>query len=169
MARRGRTSVPARTLIATLLLWAAVTVLAGHVDAAVDVHRFDDPAREQRYRDLISELRCLVCQNQNLADSNADLAQDLRQKVYEMIQAGAGDDEILDFMVARYGDFVLYRPPLRSTTILLWAGPFLLLASGVTIVVVFVRRRRATVAAGVSREQRDRVRRLLDGEAGEPR
>jgi len=138
-------------------------LVSAAVHSAVDVHRFDDPQREARYRHLIHELRCLVCQNQNLADSNADLAQDLRQEIYEMIQGGSSDEQIVDFMVARYGDFVLYRPPLKPTTVLLWAGPFLLLAAGAAVVVAFVRRRRQPIPeAEVPEAERERARRLLE-------
>ena len=92
-----------KKLILLLLFAWMGTALAG-----VEVHQFEDPEQEQQYNRLIAELRCLVCQNQNLADSNAELAQDLRQEVYEMIQNGASDQEIINFMVVRYGDFVLY-------------------------------------------------------------
>ncbi len=92
-----------------------------------------DDAQQKRYQALIAELRCLVCQNQNIADSNAPLATDLRNQVTEMILAGATDGEIKDYMVERYGDFVLYRPPVKPQTWLLWGGPFLLLLMGLII------------------------------------
>src|SRR5207245_11469173 len=88
-----------------------------------------DPALEQRVMTLAAELRCLVCQNQTLADSNAPLAEDLRNQVREKMRQGASDSEIVDYMVARYGDFVLYRPPVKATTLMLWFGPLLLLAA----------------------------------------
>ncbi|MBE0591984.1 MAG: cytochrome c-type biogenesis protein CcmH, partial [Gemmatimonadales bacterium] len=88
------------------------------------------PIDEDRYKALAEELRCLVCQNQSLADSAAELAGDLRDEVREQIAAGRSDDEIKEFLVARYGDFVLFRPPLKQTTWALWAGPFALLAAG---------------------------------------
>ena len=104
--------------VIALALW---LLLAGMpAFAAVEVHEFDDPVQEARYKKLIAELRCLVCQNQNLADSNAELAQDLRNKTYEMVRAGQSDEDIIGYMVQRYGDFVLYRPPLKATTVLLW-------------------------------------------------
>jgi len=93
--------------------------------ANIEAYRFDDPDKEARYRVLIAELRCLVCQNQNLADSNAELAQDLRRQTYEMVQKGSSSEEVITYMVQRYGDFVLYRPPFRPSTALLWAGPAL--------------------------------------------
>lgn len=108
--------------------------------AAVDPHSFTSEVDEVRFRSLISELRCLVCQNQNLADSNAELAQDLRQQVYEMILRGEADQTIVSYMVERYGDFVLYRPPVKGTTALLWTGPFLLMLLGFVVLIRTVRR-----------------------------
>jgi cytochrome c-type biogenesis protein CcmH len=105
-----------------------------------------DPAAEARLMTLSSELRCLVCQNQTIADSNAELAVDLRNEIREKIQGGMSDAEIKEFMVARYGDFVLYRPPVKATTLFLWAGPFLLLAVGGGILIYNLRRRRLTPA-----------------------
>ncbi len=102
---------------------------------------FDEPDHEARYKRLIAELRCLVCQNQNLADSNAELAKDLRSETYSMIKAGKTDEEIVTFMVNRYGDFVLYRPPVKSTTFLLWFGPLILAALGGVILLVQIKRR----------------------------
>jgi cytochrome c-type biogenesis protein CcmH len=90
---------------------------------------------------LVLELRCLVCQNQTIADSHADLAQDLRRQVREMLVRGDSDQQILDYMTARYGDFVLYRPPVKSTTALLWYGPAVLLVGGLAALVVVLRRR----------------------------
>ena len=90
----------------------------------------EDPGLERRVTSLAHELRCLVCQNQTLADSNAPLAQDLRNQIREQLKAGKSERDVIDFMVARYGDFVLYRPPFKATTVALWAGPFVLLALG---------------------------------------
>jgi len=147
------------------LMLAVVLLFTAAAYSAVEVHRFEDPQQEDRYRHLINELRCLVCQNQNLADSNAELAQDLRRQVFEMVQGGSSDAEIIDFMVARYGDFVLYRPPFKPATVLLWAGPLLLLAAGAAIVIGFVRRRARLGPQAVPEAGRERARRLLD--AGE--
>lgn len=130
---------------------------------------FQDPGNEQRYRDLISELRCLVCQNQNLADSNAPLAADLRSVVYDMIREGKTDNEILAFMIERYGDFVLYRPPFAGRTLLLWVGPFALLAIALWVLARQVRKR-APGAAGSGRlsdAERERLRAMLDDSGGE--
>lgn len=109
---------------------------------AVDTGRaFEDPARQARYERLIKDLRCLVCQNQSIADSNATLASDLRREVREMMIAGQSDDQIREFMTARYGDFVLYRPPVRPRTWLLWSAPVLLLLGGIGIAAMVVMRR----------------------------
>lgn len=97
---------------------------------AIDPLPFKNEAEEQRFQNLVRELRCLVCQNQNLADSDAGLAKDLRQEVFEMIQAGKTDDEIRQFLTERYGDFVLYRPPFKATTLVLWVGPVVILILG---------------------------------------
>ena len=105
-----------------------------------------DPVAEARLMKLSSELRCLVCQNQTIADSNAELAVDLRAEIREKIQAGMSDAAIKDFMVARYGDFVLYRPPVKNTTLVLWIGPFLLLAVGGGILAFNLKQRRQRAA-----------------------
>lgn len=122
----------------------------------------DDPAAEARLKHLAVELRCLVCQNQTLADSNAPLAEDLRREVREMIAKNMSDQEIIEFLVARYGDFVLYRPPLKATTTLLWVGPFALMAIGATALVITLRRRaRTMVEIPVTDEEHRRVEQLL--------
>jgi len=120
-----------------------------------------DPALERRVTNLAHELRCLVCQNQTLADSNAPLAVDLRNQVREQLAAGKSEREVVDFLVARYGDFVLYRPPLKSTTVLLWAGPFIFLAGGFYLLARLVRRRRVP-APELSAAERSRAAKLLE-------
>jgi cytochrome c-type biogenesis protein CcmH len=127
---------------------------------------FESEEQLARYKSLIYELRCLVCQNQNLADSDADLAADLRREVYRMIVEGKSDDEVVDFMVARYGDFVLYRPPLKAKTVLLWIGPFVLGAGAIALLVVQLRRRRTAQAAAapLSAEERARLDALLEND-----
>lgn len=129
--------------------------------ARADVLKFDNVEQEQRYHALIKELRCLVCQNQNLADSNADLAKDLRDKTYEMIVAGSSDREIIDYMVNRYGDFVLYRPPVKMSTVLLWVGPFIILLIGLFVITRVIRNRQTQAAATLSERQHERAQRLL--------
>ena len=126
----------------------------------------EDPALERRVKALSEELRCLVCQNQSLADSNADLAIDLKNQVREKLKQGASEKDVITFMTERYGDFVLYRPPVKATTWLLWFGPGLLMVAG--LVALFMRlRRRATVAAepALSADERARAAALLDSGA----
>jgi cytochrome c-type biogenesis protein CcmH len=132
----------ARGLIASLLLALAGTAYAIDTEKA-----FDDPALQARYENINRELRCLVCQNQTIADSNATLAGDLRREVREMIAAGKTDDEIRDFMIQRYGDFVLYRPRMTATNFLLWAAPVLLLLLGSFIGIRYIRRQAAEADA----------------------
>jgi cytochrome c-type biogenesis protein CcmH len=122
----------------------------------------ENPQVEARLKALAVELRCLVCQNQTLADSNAPLAEDLRREVREMIAKNMSDKEIIDFLVTRYGDFVLYRPPLKTTTTLLWVGPFLLLIGGATALVLALRRRQKKLSdVALSEAERNRVAQLL--------
>lgn len=109
--------------------------------AAIDALPFKDRAEELRFQDLTRQLRCMVCQNESLADSSADLAKDLRQEVFEQMRTGKSDAEIKNYLTARYGDFVLYKPPLRGGTVLLWFGPLLILLIGGFVVARIVRRR----------------------------
>jgi len=128
---------------------AVLFALAGAVPAfAIDVLPFKDRAEEQRFQNLARQLRCLVCQNESLADSSADLAKDLRNEVFEQMRQGKSDAEIKTYLTARYSDFVLYNPPLRGGTILLWFGPLVVLLGGAIAVVVIVRRRAAAAAPG---------------------
>ncbi len=121
---------------------AIVTLVAVVPAPAGDPLIFTDAEREVRYQQLTVQLRCLVCQNQNLADSDAPLAQDLRQEIYNMMQAGRTDDEIKQFLIDRYGDFVLYMPPVKSNTLVLWLMPAMLLIGGALVVLIVVRRRK---------------------------
>jgi cytochrome c-type biogenesis protein CcmH len=105
-------------------------MFAQTVSAEIEVYDFKDPVLEKRYQSLTEELRCLVCQNQNIADSHAELAQDLRRKVFELLNRGQSDTEIVDYMTDRYGDFVLYRPPFNFKTMILWLGPLLAVLLG---------------------------------------
>ncbi len=153
--------VAALTLLAALLAYPAVGV-------PNDVpYNFSDPVLQKRYKDLLTGLRCLVCQNQTLAESNADLAQDMRTEIYKMMSAGASDKEVISFMTDRYGDFVLYRPPFKPITYLLWSGPTLLLVFGGAVIYRLARRRAAQRTARLSKEERRRVAELLGGEPTE--
>ncbi|MEI7795036.1 MAG: cytochrome c-type biogenesis protein [Methylococcaceae bacterium] len=105
-------------------------LLSQSVHAEIEVYQFKTPELELRYQTLTEELRCLVCQNQNIADSHAELAQDLRRKVYEMLNRGETNPQIIDYMTERYGDFVLYRPPFNARTLILWLAPILTLLIG---------------------------------------
>lgn len=146
------------------LIIAALTalVLATGTPAKEAAPLAEDPAVEQRMVRITEELRCLVCQNESLAASQADLAKDLREEVRGLIRAGKSDDEVREFLVSRYGDFVLYRPQVKPITYLLWAGPFLLLLLGVVALVRFLRRRhRQLVDTPLSEEERRRLETLL--------
>ncbi len=155
-----------RTLAARpVLLAAALAWTAAAGAAAIEPREFATPEQDALYHELIGELRCLVCQNQNLAESDAPLAKDLRDEIAKMVREGRGREEVIDFLVARYGDFVRYRPPLRRDTWLLWAGPFVLLAAGLAALVLVLRRRQAAVSgpAPPDPEALARARALLGG------
>ena len=124
-----------------LMLMLCFSAWLAPAQAAIEAYEFDSPQMEADYNQLIDELRCLVCQNQNLAGSDAELARDLRRETYDMLREGKSPDQVVDFMVERYGDFVLYRPQFKSSTYLLWVGPFLLLLG---VLFVLVRRLRAS-------------------------
>ncbi len=142
------------------ILLVVALLLASMGSIAVAQQKDQKQDLEKRVMDLSSELRCLVCQNQTLADSNAPLAVDLRNTVREQLARGASEREVIDFMTARYGDFVLYRPPFKGTTILLWLGPFLLLAFGIFLFLRKVRKKGAEQHP-LSDEDRERAARLL--------
>ena len=122
----------------------------------------EDPEIERRMIHLSEDLRCLVCQNESLAGSRADFANDLRREIREQMKDNKSDKEIIDFMVARYGDFVLYRPPVKPTTILLWFGPFVFLAAGAILLLFYLRRRRRQIEdPALSEKQRQQAEALL--------
>ncbi len=134
----------ARMLLALALCLSAAPAFA------VDPMPFRDAAEEARFRALAAELRCVMCQNQSLADSNAPIARDLRNEVLELMQQGKSDEEIKAFLTERYTDFVLYRPPLRGSTLWLWIAPAALLAGGAIVLLTVVRRRGAADAASAA-------------------
>jgi len=147
-------------------LWVAAALVLG----AVSVHAneaaplAEDPVVEQRLVVIAEELRCLVCQNESLAGSRSDLAMDLRREIRGLIKQGKTDQEVRDFLVSRYGDFVLYRPPVKPTTWLLWGGPFVLLVGGLIGLVAFLRKRKPADAA-LSPEDQRKAEALLNGES----
>lgn len=154
-----------RSLIILLLL----LLLAGGSLAREAPPASADPALERRVAALSAELRCLVCQNQSLADSHADLAIDLRNQVREQMRAGRSDDEIRAWLTQRYGDFVLYRPPVKASTWGLWFGPFLLLAVGGLVLLAFLRSRARRAGGDVPTvEELARARELLQTPAENP-
>lgn len=143
-----------RTKLFALL---ASVLLSFSVVAAIDVYDFDTPAQEAQFHELSNTLRCPKCQNNSIADSNAALAQDLRQKVYDMTKQGKSKDEIVDYMIARYGNFVTYNPPLTLSTAILWVAPLSVLIVGFIVIFVRTKRRKAsaqTVEWNESKEQR---------------
>ncbi|WIE52209.1 cytochrome c-type biogenesis protein [Pseudomonas sp. GM17] len=149
--------------------WLAAAVLglsiAGVAHAAIDTYEFANDAERERFRELTKELRCPKCQNQDIADSNAPIAADLRKEIFRMLGEGKDNQQIIDFMVDRYGDFVRYKPALTGKTALLWFGPAGLLLGGVVIIAVIVRRRRVQRSdnpSTLSAEERQRLDQLLD-------
>lgn len=147
-------------------------VLAMPALAVIETYEFTSPELEQRYHALSQELRCPKCQNQNIADSNAPISQDLRKLLYQQLEAGDSDDEILDFMVARYGEFVRYRPKLGGATAILWAAPLLLLIAALAVLLMTLRSRAgesSEQSSQLSEEERQRVAALLDDEQGRDR
>jgi cytochrome c-type biogenesis protein CcmH len=148
-----------RIIAAALLLVLAAPAFAQEQQLA-------DPALEQRARDLSHEIRCVVCQSQSIAESDADIASDMRGLIREQIAAGRSDQEIRDYLVARYGDFVLFEPPFKATTYVLWIGPFALLLAAAIRVIFYFRRRAAhpPVARELTAAERSRVAELLRAE-----
>ena len=153
-----------RSLLISLLLLGTITPFAVAKEAQPTG---DDPAVEQRLHKLSQELRCLVCQNETLADSRADLAEDLRREIREQIKAGKSDKEIIEFLTARYGQFILYRPRVTPVTYLLWFGPFVLLLGGLFILFTYIKQRRNLVAEKpLSADERRRAEELLASASG---
>lgn len=153
-----------RLIHVALLGLALVTSAQG----AIDTYEFRDEAERERYRTLTEELRCPKCQNQNIADSNAPIAMDLRQEIFRMLEEGQSNEQIVDYLVERYGDFVRYKPPMNAKTMLLWYGPVALLVLGFGVLaVILVRRRRfenAPASHTLSETERERLAKLLDKE-----
>jgi cytochrome c-type biogenesis protein CcmH len=145
---------------AGLLLGFLVLVSALPGWSAIETYQFEDAEKEMLYRKLVKELRCTVCQNQDIGDSNAELAQDLRRKTYKMVTEGKDEQYILDYMSQRYGDFVLYSPRMKASTLLLWVGPFIILLAAIIFLVRYVRRTGDDVPLSV--EDRAKAEKLLE-------
>ena len=143
-----------------VLILTMTLLLAPAWAGPVVTYEFASEEQEDLFNKLSNELRCLVCQNQAIADSNADLAKDLRDEIYGMLRQGKSEQEIVDFMVARYGDFVLYRPPMKPTTWVLWFGPAIALVVGFFLVLRIVKKQRRTAAAEISNEDMERLKAL---------
>ena len=150
-----------RLWLAVLVIWSALAVVSAH--AVIETYEFSSPALQERYQSLSAELRCPKCQNQNIADSNAPIAQDLRRLLYEQLEKGSSDQEILDYMVARYGEFVRYRPSFDAATAALWLAPVVLLLGGFALLILTVRRRSEAVPLdSLSASDKDQLRSLVD-------
>ncbi len=156
-----------RLLIVLLLLLGLVPV-AGAI-AVGEPLEFDDTLQSERYHRLLTQLRCTVCQNQSLDESNAGLARDLRRQLYGMVREGRGEDEIRDYLVTRYGDFVLYRPPLRPNTYLLWFGPLLLLLGGTAVAWSVLKSQRGAARPALAPQEKARLEALLRQHPGDTR
>ena len=146
-----------RLLFLVILLATFTSAMA----AGLEAFDFNGNVNEDRYKHLIAELRCLVCQNQSLADSDAGLAHDLRREVWELMDQGQSDAQIVEFLVTRYGDFVLYNPPVKPSTYILWYGPFVLLAIGLLMLLRTLRRRSKQTESGFSAEEQERLKQIL--------
>jgi len=148
-------------LILNLFLLITFSYSLAVMSAPIETFQFDSPEKEKVFHKLSEELRCLVCQNQNIAESNADLAKDLRLEIYTMLNHGKSEEEIVDFMVQRYGDYVLYRPPFKPMTWLLWFGPAIAFPFGLVFVVRFMKSQLVNVQPdNLSEEEIERIKNL---------
>ena len=155
-----------------LAAWLGLLLLSAAAGAVIETYQFSSPELERRYRQLSRELRCPQCQNQNIADSNAPVSQDLRRLLYRRLEAGATNDEILADMVARYGEFVRYRPSRSGPTLWLWIAPLALLLAGISVPLLLFRRtprRAADAPPALSDEERRRLAAVLDPKARKSR
>ncbi len=150
-----------KSLLRMLLFY--ISLLSVPVFAVqIEFHQFDNKQQEQLYLNLIAELRCVKCQNQNLAESNAELARDMRDKTYEMIKQGKNRSDVINYMTARYGDFVLYKPPFKSKTLLLWIGPPIFLFLSLFLLIKIIRKQSIENSEPLTESQRESVRAALD-------
>ncbi|WP_245942451.1 cytochrome c-type biogenesis protein [Candidatus Colwellia aromaticivorans] len=152
-----------KILLIVVLTVTALMLTSTANASPVETFEFRDEVTKVRFQALSKELRCPKCQNQNLADSNSPIAEDLRRELYELLQQGKADSEIVNFMVSRYGEFVLYRPRVSSITYILWFGPALLILIGVIVVIVILRKKPAVKAdLALSSQQQDKLQQLLE-------
>ncbi len=147
-----------RLLLSLIIFWSAQSL------AVIETYEFSTPDLELRYKALSQELRCPKCQNQNIADSNAPISRDLRAIVHEQLEAGATDEEIIDFLVDRYGEFVRYRPGMDSNTLWLWSAPLILLVMAVAVVLTQIRKDRDRQTISSNAERANRLREKFDGD-----
>lgn len=147
-----------RLLLFLIIFWSAQSL------AVIETYEFSTPDLELRYKALSQELRCPKCQNQNIADSNAPISRDLRAIVHEQLEAGATDEEIIDFLVDRYGEFVRYRPGMDSNTLWLWSAPLILLVMAVAVVLTQIRKDRDRQTISSNAERANRLREKFDGD-----
>jgi cytochrome c-type biogenesis protein CcmH len=160
---RWRLASLTRPLILAWFIAVASLLVSSLAFAAIETYDFSDEQGQKRYHQLIEELRCPKCQNQNIADSNAPIAQDLRREVHRMIEEGESDNNIVSFMVERYGDFVIYRPRFDSSTFLLWFGPLVVAVLGMVVILLMVRNtRKRTSDSVLSSAEQQRLDQLLN-------
>jgi cytochrome c-type biogenesis protein CcmH len=150
------------SLIKSISLAVSMLVLAVSFAVQIEFHKFETKQQEQLYLQLIAELRCVKCQNQNLAESNAELASDMREKAYEMVIKGAKREDVVSYMTARYGDFVLYKPPFKVKTLLLWGGPPVFLLLSLLLLFKLIKSQKYKPKNSLSEAERDSVRELLN-------
>ena len=149
-----------------LLLVLLIPMASLNANAVIETYEFSTPELEVRYKALSQELRCPKCQNQNIADSNAPISRDLRAIVHEQLEAGAGDEEIIVYLVDRYGEFVRYRPGVDSNTMWLWSAPLILFVMAVTVVLIQIRRDQATATVSSNTQRAEALRRkYVDGDS----
>ena len=160
-----------RAQLKIILALLVLVTMSLHAHAAIEAHEFNNDLERQRYQSFIEEMRCPKCQNQNLAGSDSPISADLRRELYEMIKMGKSDKEIVDYMVSRYGDFILYRPRVTPATYLLWIAPGTLLVIGIIVLIVILRQRRRLALTQVSQElsgdEQARLKSLLDSHKSE--
>jgi cytochrome c-type biogenesis protein CcmH len=156
------------SIVKIFLLFFVLLFARENAFAVIETHEFDSELQRQRYQSFVEEMRCPKCQNQNLAGSDSPISADLRNELYEMIKAGKSDREIVDFMVARYGDFILYRPRVSPVTYVLWGSPIVLLIIGIIVLTIILRRRRQLGLVPASQElnidEQTRLHSLLESE-----